>query len=124
MSRASRDPMPYSSKLRCDCLIHVHLTPPCRAMALLRTLYLVEMFALQLVPLFGVLSAAVSQAPDARVITDVSVQRSWLDALQVRDARRHVARRKAPRFMMELYEETLRNPAILHANIVRSFPGA
>lgn len=93
-------------------------------MALLKSLYLFEIFALQLVSLFTVLSADVSEAPDARVITDVSKQRSWSDALQVRDVRRHVARRKAPRFMMELYEENIRNPAILQGNIVRSFPGA
>ncbi|XP_053541150.1 bone morphogenetic protein 2-like [Ictalurus punctatus] len=91
-------------------------------MALLKSLYLFEIFALQLVSLFTVLSADVSEAPDARVITDVSKQRSWSDALQVRDVRRHVARRKAPRFMMELYEENIRNPAILQGNIVRSFP--
>lgn len=90
-------------------------------MALLRSLYLLEILALQLVSLFSVLSA---DAPDARGITDVSKQRSWNDVLQVRDVRRHVAHRKAPRFMMELYEENIRNPAILQGTIVRSFAGA
>lgn len=93
-------------------------------MALLRSLYLCELLALQLVSLFSVLSADVSEAPDARGDPDVSNQRPWHDALQVRDSPRRVAQRKAPRFMMELYEEHLRNPEILQGNIVRSLAGA
>ncbi|KAG7325452.1 hypothetical protein KOW79_011768 [Hemibagrus wyckioides] len=87
-------------------------------MALLRSLYLFEILALQLVLLFSVLSAYVYEMPEARVITDVPKQRTLNDALQVRDVGRHVVRTKAPRFMMELYEEHLRNPATLQDNIV------
>lgn len=87
----------------------MHSTPSSLAMALLRSLYLFEILALHLV---------------ARVITDVPKQRTLNDALQVRDVGRHVVRTKAPRFMMELYEEHLRNPATLQDNIVRSFAGS
>ncbi|XP_058261827.1 bone morphogenetic protein 2-like isoform X2 [Hemibagrus wyckioides] len=99
----------------------MHSTPLSLAMALLRSLYLFEILALQLVLLFSVLSAYVYEMPEARVITDVPKQRTLNDALQVRDVGRHVVRTKAPRFMMELYEEHLRNPATLQDNIVRSF---
>ncbi|XP_060794813.1 bone morphogenetic protein 2-like [Neoarius graeffei] len=92
-------------------------------MALLRSLYLFEILALQLVSLFSVFSAGVSEGPDVRVIPDVSKQRSWNDALKVRDVRRQnvVARKSAPGFMLELYEENMRNPAVLQGSIVRSF---
>ncbi|KAK2866056.1 hypothetical protein Q7C36_002112 [Tachysurus vachellii] len=88
-------------------------------MALLRSLYLFKILALLLV--FSVLSADDSKTPEARAITDMSKQTTWNDALQVRDAGRHIVRKNAPRFMMEMYEEHLRNPSILQGNIVRSF---
>lgn len=94
-------------------------TPPSHAMALLRSFYLVKILALQLGSLFSVLSD-VSEV-DAHLVTGVSEQPPWNDVLQVRDG---VARKKVPRFMTELYEEHLRNPAMLQGNIVRSFAGA
>ncbi|KAM9462846.1 bone morphogenetic protein 2 [Clarias gariepinus] len=84
------------------------------AMTLIRSVYLCEILALLLGSLFSALSA--EDAPDVRGVTDVSRQRSWDDA-------RREARRKAPRFMVELYEEHIRNPGALQGGVVRSFTG-
>ncbi|KAF7705002.1 hypothetical protein HF521_020288 [Silurus meridionalis] len=86
-------------------------------MTLLRCLYLLGLLVLQLVSLSTLMPADVSEAPDASVITDVSTQN---DALQVRDVRRPPARKKAPLFMLEMYEENIRHPETLPGNIVRS----
>ncbi|KAF5891048.1 bone morphogenetic protein 2-like, partial [Clarias magur] len=81
-------------------------------MTLTRGVYLFEILALLLGSLFSALSA--EDAPDFRGVPDVSGRRSWNDA-------RRAARGKAPRFMMELYEENVRNPAALQGGVVRSF---
>ncbi|KAI5609714.1 anti-dorsalizing morphogenic protein precursor [Silurus asotus] len=86
-------------------------------MTVLRYLYLSGLFVLQLVSLSTLMPADVSEAPDASVITDVSTRN---DPLQVRDVRRPAARKKAPGFMLEMYEENIRHPETVPGNIVRS----
>lgn len=57
--------------------------------------------------------------------------RTWTELFQIKDLTRSVqTHRKAPRFMMELYDAvadsngTLKNTKVLEGNIVRSFEGA
>ncbi|TSK14487.1 Bone morphogenetic protein 2-A [Bagarius yarrelli] len=98
----------------------MHSKPLTLGMVFLRSPYFLKIRALW-VALFCVLSADGSEALVARVITNVSTQRTGKDVFQVRKFERQVTPKKAPRFMLELYEEHLRNPAILQGNIVRSF---
>lgn len=68
---------------------------------------------------------------DTQKVTYAIEQRSWNEIFQLKDLKDNVAvYRKAPKFMMELYDVvsesngTLKKTNVLEGNIVRSFEGA
>lgn len=72
-----------------------------------------------------------STSADVQKITNAIKMRNWNEIFQMKDLSRNVqTHRKAPRFMMELYDAvtdsngTLKNTEVLEGNIVRSFEGA
>jgi len=84
--------------------------------------------------LFGIFafvsSDVISTSTDVQKITNAIKMRIWNEILQMKDLTRNVAtNRKAPEFMMELYDAvadangTLKNSKVLEGNIVRSFEG-
>ncbi|KAI2658856.1 Bone morphogenetic protein 2-B [Labeo rohita] len=71
-----------------------------------------------------------STSADVQKITNAIKMRNWNEIFQMKDLSRNVqTHRKAPRFMMELYDAvtdsngTLKNTEVLEGNIVRSFEG-
>lgn len=82
--------------------------------------------------LFGIFAfVSSSTSTDVQKITNAIKMRNWNEIFQVKDLTRNVpTNRKAPEFMMELYDAvadsngTLKNSKVLEGNIVRSFEGA
>ncbi|XP_051523454.1 bone morphogenetic protein 2-like [Myxocyprinus asiaticus] len=83
--------------------------------------------------LFAILSSdVISTSVDlnAQKVTNAIKKRNWNETFQLKDLKRNVpSRRKAPQFMMELYDAvadsngTLKKTKVLEGNIVRSFEG-
>ncbi|XP_051770473.1 bone morphogenetic protein 2-B-like isoform X2 [Ctenopharyngodon idella] len=81
--------------------------------------------------LFGIFAfVSSSTSTDVQKITNAIKMRNWNEIFQVKDLTRNVpTNRKAPEFMMELYDAvadsngTLKNSKVLEGNIVRSFEG-
>ncbi|KAK7134199.1 hypothetical protein R3I93_017567 [Phoxinus phoxinus] len=84
--------------------------------------------------LFGICafvsSDVIPTSTDVQKITNAIKMRIWSEIFQMKDLTRNVpTNRKAPEFMMELYEAvadangTLKNSKVLEGNIVRSFEG-
>lgn len=82
--------------------------------------------------LFGIFAfVSSSTSTDVQKITNAIKMRNWNEIFQIKDLTRDVpTNRKAPEFMMELYDAvadsngTLKNSKVLEGNIVRSFEGA
>lgn len=82
--------------------------------------------------LFGIFAfVSSSTSADVQKITNGIKMRKWNEIFQIKDLTRNVpTNRKAPEFMMELYDAvadsngTLKNSKVLEGNIVRSFEGA
>lgn len=92
----------------------------------LLSIYFFGIFAWSLL----VSSDDISSSADVPKITNAIKMRTWNEVFLVKDLTRSVQTlRKAPRFMMELYDAvadsngTLRNTRVLEGNIVRSFEG-